>query len=187
MMPDSRIDAIIKESLQIFEKEPERATSQCPSDNELAHYITCAISDEPPGEGLLRHITECDFCFKKTASAVSCLTGFDKEMVPDRGRAGAIQRAKSIPSIYPKARKSYMKRNRYLFIAAIFFILSFLFKGYFLQFLVAASIFGLKWIMDTGGSKALIMIYDAWQHKKEQKGDEEKTSPLIKNRDRHRF
>jgi hypothetical protein len=26
---------------------------------------------------------------------------------------------------------------------------------------------GFKWVMDTGGSKALIMIYDAWHAKKE--------------------
>lgn len=167
-------------SCHFFKKEPGRATSQCPSDEELAHYISCAISDEPVEESLLKHITECGSCFTKTTSTVSALTGFDKDM-PDKYDSAAIRKAKSIPKIYPKARKGYLKRNRYLFIAVAFFILSFIFKGYFLQFLVAASVFGIKWVMDTGGSKALIMIYDAWQHKREEKGEEGKR-PLIKDR-----
>lgn len=185
-MSDNKLDSIIKGAFEMFRKEPYRATSQCPSDEELAHYITCAISDEPVQESLLKHITECEFCFTKTASTVSALTSFDKN-IPYKYDSASIQKTKSLPKIYPRAKKGYTKRNRYLFIAAGFFILSFIFKGYFLQFLAAASIFGIKWVMDTGGSKALIMIYDTWQHKKVQKDEEGKRSHFIKNRDRHHF
>lgn len=189
-MSDNKLDSVIKQSLSMSKRKPKGETEQCLSEEELANYITSAISEQPIEETLLRHITECDSCFTKTATAVSTLTSFDKG-ASYRYDSAAVQRAKSIPKIYPKAKRGYMKRNNYLFIAAGFFILSFVFKRYFLQFLVAALIFGLKWVMDTGGSKALVMIYGAWQDKKKQKDEEkaqeEKRPPFLKNRDRYHF
>lgn len=181
-MSDNKTDSIAKEALKIFQKEPERASLQCLSDEELADYVSGVLSDEPQKEDIASHIAECDFCFSKTASCVSALAGFDRG-IPDRGNPASIRKAKSIPKIYPKAKtkSNYMKRNRFLFIAAGFFILSFIYKRYFLQFLVAASIFGFKWVMDTGGSRALIMIYDAWQQKKGSRDEEEKKT-LTRNR-----
>lgn len=180
-MFDNKLDPIIRDAFRISENEPKKRAGQCPADEELADYVTSVAADQPAKESFLKHVTECDYCFARTASAVSALTGLDKN-IDHQGHYGAILKAKALPKIYPKAKGGYMKRNRYLFIAAAFFILSFLSRAYFLQFLVAASIFGFKWVMDTGGSRALIMIYDTWQHRKNRESDR-----LFEDRDRSHF
>lgn len=181
MMSNDKLNSIIREVSRIAGKEPEKRTGRCPSDEDLADYVASAVRGEKIEEGLHRHITECDCCFAKTASAISALTALDKKM-DYQGSARVVQKAKSLPRIYPKAKSSYMKRNRYLFVAAAFFLLSFLYRAYFLQFLTAALIFGFKWVMDTGGSRALIMIYDAWQHRKDKD-----SSRFFKESDRSHF
>lgn len=177
----NKLNPIIREAFHRFEKEPKKRTGRCPADEELADHVTSVIAGQPAEGGLLKHITECDRCFARTASAVFALTALDKN-IDYQGHPGALLKTKSLPKIYPKAKSGYIKRNRYLFISAAFFILSFLSRAYFLQFLVAASIFGLKWVMDTGGSRALIMIYDAWQNKKNRESDR-----FLKDRDRSLF
>jgi len=143
--------------------------STCFSDEVLADYISCVSKNGEADEYVAQHVGECDDCFSKIAAAISGLSEFD-ENADTSDSVTAIKKAKSIPRASRRSRgmRSFFKRNRYLIVSAIFFILSFVVKVYFLQFLVAAVVFGLKWIMDTGGTKALIMIYDAWQSKKSQ-------------------
>ncbi|NQT90305.1 MAG: hypothetical protein HQ558_03530 [Candidatus Omnitrophica bacterium] len=168
-MSDKRIDLILKETIVAHSVHPPEQAAGCLSDEDMAAYVDCVLSGKEIGEDITLHITECESCFQTAASAISAITSFDKnEERPARDQA--IRKAKTMPRLYPrhahKVRKGYLKKNIYLFVATAFFIMSFISKGYFMQFLVAASIFGLKWTMDTGGSKALITIYDVWQHKR---------------------
>ena len=148
----------------------------CPSDAEMADYVNAVIKGEKKEEPVTAHITECDSCFSKVASALSTLTAFDKNSI-DMPSPDSIKSSKLLPktNTKSKSRKSFIKQNRYLFIAALFFIISFIIRRYFLQFLTAALIFGFKWAVDTNSSRSLIMIYDTWKQKKREK-------ELFKNR-----
>lgn len=75
-----------------------------------------------------------------------------------------------------------MKREGLFLIMAVgFFILSFIFSRYFLQFLAAAIILSLKWIVDSKNSKILITIYEAWK-----RGGERETGRLLKEMEREK-
>lgn len=154
----------------------KKMSLNCPSDAEMADYINGVIAGEKRKESIIEHITECDSCFSKVASALSTLTTFNKNSI-NMPSPDSIRAAKLLPKTNKKfkPKKSFIKRNRYLFIAALFFIISFIVKRYFLQFLTAALIFGFKWAVDTGSPRSLIMIYDNWKQKKRE-------SDLFRNR-----
>lgn len=170
-MSEDKIGSMIKDSLMALQSQGERPSSRCPADEELAEYADGVISGAFGKQGLLSHITECGSCFSKVASAVSVLTRFDNSMPEDYDKA-SIKKAQSIPGRAQRSKLNIMGRNKYLYISAAFFLLSFLQSRFFLQFLAAAVVFGFKWVMDTGGSKALIMIYDVWQHRRDSRREE---------------
>lgn len=162
-MSDKAVDSWLNRTVCLG---PGKNKSGCPGDDEMAVYVYGVISGQAEGEEIAQHINECELCFSKAASAVSALMSFQGDRGP-RVKEASIEKAKSIPKLYRRKKEKNMKRHLSLFIAAGFFILSFIFSKHFAQFLAAAVIFGFKWVMDTGGSKALIMIYDAWQQKKD--------------------
>ncbi|MFA5255328.1 MAG: hypothetical protein WC419_01350, partial [Candidatus Omnitrophota bacterium] len=57
--------------------------------------------------------------------------------------------------------------------------LSFVFQRFFLQFLTATLLLGVKWITDAKSTKMLIMIYEAWK-----KGGEKEASRILSVLDR---
>jgi len=161
-MSEQKIDPDIKNALRMHPCAEAQRGPSCLSDEALADYAASTIAGEKNDEEMVRHVSECDACFSKVAVTVSTLASFEEgpdEIIDNK----SLKRAKSIPKMFKKTRGRFMKRNKYLLIAVLFFALSFISSRYFLQFLFAALIFGLKWVMDTGGSKALIMIYDTWQ------------------------
>jgi len=148
----------------------------CFSDAEIADFVENILENQFIDQEVAGHLSVCEDCFSKVASAVSAMKKFsDSENA--QASEKTLKRVKKIPLIFKRrqAMKKILKNGRYLFVSGIFFILSFFFKKYFLQFLIASFIFGLKWIMDTGGTKALIMIYDAWS-KRESDDKQEKVS-----------
>jgi hypothetical protein len=175
-MSDNGISKIIKAAYKPYGSGLENPQADCFCDEDLADYAAGVISGQLQKEDIQRHIIDCDACFSKVACCISTLNRFNKDG-SSAVSAASIKKARSIPKAYNKGKGGFMKRNRFLIIAAIFFILSFFAKRYFLQFLAAAFIFGLKWIMDTGGSKALIMIYDAWQRR--SPSEEKKPNPRL--------
>jgi hypothetical protein len=66
------------------------------------------------------------------------------------------------------------KINVYLILAIVSFILSFVFWDFFLQFLTATILLGIKWIADAKSTKMLVMIYEAWK-----KGGEKESSRIL--------
>jgi len=142
----------------------------CLSEAELADYVRAIALNEDVGNHVSEHLSLCDSCFSMVASAVSALNTLKDEPKSSKNLRSS-KKAKSIPSKVNRREmmKQFFKKNRYLFVAAVFFVLSFLFDKHFLQFLVAAAVFGLKWTMDTGGTKALIMIYETWRKREKSK------------------
>jgi hypothetical protein len=61
-----------------------------------------------------------------------------------------------------------VRKNAWLIGAAIAFALSFVFSRYFLQFLILTLLLGIKWIASSGGSKNVIMIYEALRHREKE-------------------
>jgi len=180
MVSDEKDYMPVKSDCMIGLKDSDKRKSACLTDDELAIYTERALSGNLPAEHMLHHLIECDRCFSKVASAVAALKSFEKDASSEVDRK-AKEKAKAIPNRYNKARSGSMKRNLSIFIAAGFFILSFISSRYFMQFLAASVVFGFKWVMDTGGSRALIMIYDAWQQKKKS-GSESNKEPLNRRR-----
>lgn len=78
-----------------------------------------------------------------------------------------------------KRRYKLKRESLYLLMAIICFILSFLFRGYFLQFLAATLLLGIKWIVDSKSSRMLIMIYEAWK-----RGGEREAGRILKDIER---
>ncbi len=62
-----------------------------------------------------------------------------------------------------KRRFKLKKEMLFLFLAVLCFVMSFAFGRYFLQFLTATLILGMKWVVDSKTSRMLIMVYDAWK------------------------
>jgi len=73
---------------------------------------------------------------------------------------------------------SYVKKNIWLFTCLFVFILSFIFKKYFMQFLILSTVFGLRWALDSINSKTLIMIYDAWKIKQTRETNDDSENRL---------
>ena len=111
-----------------------------PSESELADYLSKTLS-EADRSRIEGHIASCDECLDKAVSAYEAVGEFKKR------RTGNIMK----------------KINIYLTLAIITFILSFIIQRYFLQFLAATLILGIKWVSDSKSTKMLIMIYEAWK------------------------
>lgn len=62
-----------------------------------------------------------------------------------------------------KRRLNLKREYMYLILAILCFASSFVFSRYFLQFLAATLILGMKWIVDSKTNRILIMIYDAYK------------------------
>ena len=126
-----------------------------PKEAELADYLSNTLT----GEGRKRvedHIACCNDCLDNAVSAYESVKTFKK------GK--------------PKVMK---KINVYLVLTIISFILSFIFRDYFVQFLTATLLLGIKWIADAKSTKMLVMIYEAWK-----KGGDKEASRILSTLDR---
>ena len=127
-----------------------------PKEAELAGYLSNTLT----GEGRKRiedHIACCNDCLDNVVSAYESVKTFKKR------KAGVMK-----------------KINVYLILAIISFILSFVFQRYFVQFLTATLLLGIKWIADAKSTKMLIMIYEAWK-----KGGEKEASRILSSLDKN--
>jgi len=174
MIPENSMEEKIKDILKAghYSEGFAPASGECPKDEELADYISGEIAPDRK-EKIATHISRCQRCLDIAAVSLRALN--DDTLKKDTGLTQSIvKKASLIPKKYPKKNTqkiSILKRNKYLIIAGVFFVLSFIVKIYFMQLLLAAGVFGVKWIMDTGSTRALIMIYDAWKSRKDDDSD----------------
>jgi len=126
-----------------------------PKESELADYLSNALTGESR-KRVEDHIACCNDCLDNAVSAHESVKKFKK------GK--------------PEVMK---KINIYLILAIASFILSFVFQRYFVQFLTATLLLGIKWITDAKSTKMLIMIYEAWKS-----GGEKEASRILSTLDR---
>ncbi len=151
------VDKLFKEYLEKEMSDLAVSPSlDCPSELELSDYLEKRLSKQK--ESLfLEHIANCPHCLSLLELAQRA-----KERKQDQPTAEMIIRAKNI--VQKRSTKTIFKYKWQVF-AFISFILSFVFTRYFLQFLILAVVFSIKWIFDTGSTRTLIMIYEAWRKK----------------------
>jgi hypothetical protein len=176
MMPDHVFGQNIKDIFRAgnFFKGQLRRSPDCPSDEDIAGFLSNDISGDKK-EVILGHISQCPRCLDIAATSLKVLSENADEAIPDN----IVRKLSSIPKNHARRNlllSNLLKKNKYLIVSAVFFILSFIVDKYFMQFLLAAAIFGVKWVMDTGSTKALIMIYDAWKVRKEKDNDSDNLS-----------
>jgi len=155
-----KVDKTIRLALskQIKSKEA-KPTLLCPDDEILTNYLADGLSSEQVGQ-LDEHMWDCQYCMMRLSDS------YEAKALHDAGD-----------------RKSGLSFKKYiwLLIAGVSFGLSFVFSHYFMQFLVATLIFGLKWVAETRNAKTLIMVLDSWRRHSHDKDSE------ISNRLRERI
>ena len=134
----------------------KQETKTHPTENELADYLSKALSGEDK-ERVESHIAGCGACLESMVSAHESVREFKK------GKGNIMK-----------------KINAYLILAIASFILSFVFRDYFLQFLVATLLLGIKWVVDSKSTKMLVMIYEAWK-----KGGGDEASRVLSSLDKN--
>ena len=129
----------------------------CPDEKKLSSYL-----DERLGESersaIEGHLAGCSRCL-------------DFIVLADEARNFSARRMRRLARkikgiffgrVYPGGRVDKKKAGpeaKWLFGALFLFALSFIFRGYFLQFLIAAAVLGFKWAMEGEGAKRAIMIF----------------------------
>jgi len=141
------MDKFIKEALKnkVSSMKIEK-TVDCPAEAKLIRYLEGTLP-EAEEKSMAEHIKGCFWCIEQLDQAQRA------QSIYEGNKAAAANIA------------DWAKKNKWLLGAGIAFILSFVFSGYFLQFLILTLLMGIKWIFSTGGSKTVVMIYDAWKRK----------------------
>jgi hypothetical protein len=134
-----------------------KKTGTCPTDSELNDYLEGALSGERRG-AVEEHLEGCASCLDKAVFAYKTVREFGQEK----------------PKGDEKMKVAW-KRHVWLLGAAAAFLMSFFIQRYFLQFLVATVLLGVKWIFESSNARILIMIYEAWK-----KGGESEAAKVLK-------
>ncbi|MBN2096870.1 MAG: zf-HC2 domain-containing protein [Candidatus Omnitrophica bacterium] len=154
---ENNIDSLIKRYLEsTMLKEKASSPQTCPSELQLCDYLENRLDQEQENR-LLEHLADCKHCLALLELAQS-----QPKEITEEPASELIARAQNIVQGRPeKTVLSY----KWPILAGISFILSFTLSRYFLQFLTLALVFSIKWIFDTGSTRTLIMIYEAWRKK----------------------
>lgn len=159
-------------------------TGQCPDELVLLDYLhqkleareRCIIED---------HLAQCGFCLSQLSMAFQTeglgeLKDFSLPPSDFIERSKAIIKSdKSIIDV-KMAKQRRIRKNLFLAGTLVSFILSFLIHKYFMQFLVATLILGLRWALESDSARTLIMVVDSWR--KHSHDDDEEISRRLKSR-----
>jgi len=142
---------------------------KCLDEKTLSSYLDERLSDAERKK-IEEHIADCNIClgtllvaYESQGSGKKC-PAILKDKI--KNRLGLKQ---------PKKRPEL----KWLFAGLFFFILSFIFRHYFLQFLAISVILGFKWAMEGESAKRVIMIFKGIQEK--EKKVERKSPPDVSN------
>ena len=125
-----------------------------PAEAVLADYLSNTLSEAERAR-VEEHVASCGSCLEAVVSAHDALKVFGKTKQLKKGNI-------------------MKKLNIYLLLAVVSFVLSFAIRQYFVQFLVATLLLGVKWIADSKSAKMLVMIYEAWKN-----GGEKEASRIL--------
>ena len=130
----------VKEFLKTeYRKKSLRVSENCLTTDEICSYVNKTVSLKEK-KVLEAHLATCYNCLDNVVS------------IHDFNR-----------SFTNKRRWELKKEIIFVIIAMICFISSFVISRFFLQFLAATIIFGMKWIVDSKTNRLLVMIYDAYK------------------------
>ena len=118
----------------------------CPTEERLSEYYTGSLKADDK-DSIEKHLSECDECRTLLADTHEVLQGINLVEIAD--------------NIF-----RWIIRSRWLIGSLAALLSSFLFPGYFLQFLVMCILAGVKWIIDAKATKTLIMVREAQKHGK---------------------
>ncbi len=116
----------------------------CPSDFKLSAYLGHSL-DPVEKDSMEIHLAGCSRCRKLISETHEVLSG-------------------SVPGRRLRSLRQWLRGNRWFLGSALAIALSFFFPKYFLQFLSAGVLMGIKWISDSRTSRILIMVREAWRH-----------------------
>lgn len=150
----------------------DQVLNSCLSEEDLSLFVTAIFDQKQVLQEHKDHIISCDKCFSTVSSAIAALNSGE---FPNVLSAELKKSIEALPKKYPR-QGGILKKHKYLLVAGAFFISSFFLRRYFMQCLFAALLFGFKWVMDTGGSKALVMIYDAWKTKRQNEIERDRSA-----------
>lgn len=180
-----KVEKLIKQYLK-DELGLDRAdkTPDCPDEQTLLEYTEGAL-DKEKRQFVEHHIAGCGFCLSQlnlASQSKLAITQGDLEPASQK----LINKTKSRLGVYAHSKdtrnnKAGIKKKKFFLAGAfVFFILSFIIPKYFIQFLVATLILGIRWAFESEGGRTLIMVLDSWRHHSHDKDDE--ITHRLKNR-----
>ena len=142
---------------------------RCLDEKTLSSYLDEKLS-AAEREKIERHIADCNTCLDML------LTAYESAGRNKKCHAILNNRIKNRLGLKQAKKRPELK---WLFLALVFFVLSFVVRYYFLQFLAVSIILGFKWVMEGEGAKRVIMIFRGIQEK--EKKVERKSPPDVSN------
>ena len=147
-----------------IEAQDSAPTLLCPDEDTLAGFMAESLGFEQM-QSLQRHMWNCRYCLIRLSDAYEA-----QKRLGEGGFAPAneklIKRACEIARhTKPAVRAGALSHKRHLWLvaAAVTFALSFVFRQYFMQFLVVTLILGIKWAIESKNFRTLIMVIDQWR------------------------
>jgi len=142
---------------------------RCLDEKTLSSYLDERLSDAER-KSIEEHIADCNICLG------TLLVAYESQ---DSGRRCPAILKDKIKSRLGLKQPKKRPELKWLFASLFFFILSFVFRHYFLQFLAISVILGFKWVMEGESAKRVIMIFKGIQEK--EKKVERKSPPDVSN------
>jgi len=161
-------------------------TKDCPDGQVLLGYLYGTLS-EITRRGAEHHIAGCGFCLGQLSIAAQ-----GQEM-DSQGTFGPVpqkltEKTKTLLGTgadkgrLKLVKKRAIKKHLFLVAAVIFFVLSFLIPKYFMQFLVATLILGIRWCFESESGRTLVMVLDSWRRHSRDKDKDDEISRHLNNR-----
>lgn len=125
---------------------PKRSGA-CLSEIELSRYLDGSLTGHQK-EKVESHLSDCAYCLDLLVTTRKILKGQKRHEV---------------------SMLKILKKEKWLILTIVSFLLSFFVKMFFLQFLFLSLILGIKWALGNEGSKNLVMIFRSLQHQDTEK------------------
>ncbi|MFH1771662.1 MAG: hypothetical protein ABH872_02495 [Candidatus Omnitrophota bacterium] len=174
-----KIDELLKQYLKA-NSFPDKAlkTPLCPDETILSGYMQKNISNEEC-EIIEAHIAGCGFCLSQLSLWLEASKVSVKKL--EKTPRTMVNNTKTRLNMENSVRQTKpIKRHSFGICALIFFIISFFIHRYFMQFLAAALILGMRWVFDSEGGRTLIMVIDSWR--RHSRDDDDEISRRLKDR-----
>jgi hypothetical protein len=140
----------------------------CPNEITLSAYLDERLPEEER-RGIEKHVSACGSCLD------FLLVAYEVRR-ENNTLKGGLQNS-WIPAFRLSHRLKNILKFKWFFGSFFFFILSFVFKHYFLQFLAVSVILGFKWVMEGEGARKAVMIFKGIE--KKEKIFERKSPPPV--------